>query len=241
MARDPLVVGATTDLTTDRGTAAPGRIEASYDKVARPYSMMLRGELAGKPLDRALLGAVLEMADGGPIADIGCGPGHVTAYLRNLGGDAIGIDISRSMIEIAREDHPDIPFFIESMTALQREDESISAAVLMFSIIHLSPGDRDAAMSEVYRVLKPGGVALVSFHIRSEEFAAGDVRHLTTWFGTSVDLEGHFLDPEVVVEEMMRAGLDVVSITTRMPHPDIEVQSERAYLLAQKPAVDSAD
>lgn len=229
MTRDPVVAETA-------GTS--GRVGASYDKVARPYSMMLRGELAGKPLDRALLGAVLEMADGGVIADIGCGPGHVTAYLRNLGGDSIGIDISQSMIDIAREDHPDIPFFVESMTALQREDESIGAAVLMFSIIHLSAGDRDAAMAEVFRVLKPGGVALVSFHIRSEEFAAGEVRHVTSWFGTSVDLEGHFLDPEVVMEEMMRAGFDLVSVTTRMPHPDVEVQSERAYLLAQKPSGD---
>lgn len=214
------------------------RIEAAYDTVARPYATRMRGELAGKPLDRALLAAVVEMVDGGVIADIGCGPGHVTAYLGELGADVIGIDLSKSMIDIAREDHPHIPFYVESMTAMSRDDESIRGAVLLFSIINLSPGDRDAAMAEVYRVLEPGGVALVSFHIRSDEFDPGEVEHVTTWFGASVDLEGHFIDPDVVMDEMTRAGFDVVSVTTRMPHPGIEVQSERAYLLAQKPSAD---
>ena len=211
------------------------RVEASYDVVARSYATVVRGELDGKPLDRALLGAVVEMAGGGTILDLGCGPGHVTAYLRDRGGDAVGVDLSGSMIQIAREDHPGIRFETQSMTALDVPDDAVGAAVLLFSLTHLSPADRDAALAEVHRVLRPGGVALVSFHIRSEEVEAGETWHLTSWFGKSVDLDGHYLDPEVVMAELLRVGFDVGSVTTRMPHPGIEVQTERAYLLAQKP------
>ena len=76
---------------------------AAYDTVAADYAALLRTELAGKPLDRALLGAFAELvrADGnGTVADLGCGPGRVTAYFartrdervrrRPLAGDGRG-------------------------------------------------------------------------------------------------------------------------------------------------------
>ena len=52
-----------------------------YDAVARSYASEIADELPGKPLDRAVLDVVVELAAGGLIADIGCGPGHVAAHL----------------------------------------------------------------------------------------------------------------------------------------------------------------
>lgn len=211
------------------------RVRAAYDTVAAEYAAAMRDELDAKPLDRALLRSVVEMAAGGRIADIGCGPGHVTGLLADIGASVVGLDLSASMIEIARRDHPGVEFSVESMTDLQQPDGSLAAAVLMYSIINLAPADRDRAFAEVRRVLQPGGIALVSFHIRSDEFAPGDINHVTTWFGHSVDVEGYFLEPQVVLDELARHGLDIVSIMTRMPHPKVEFPSERAYLIAQVP------
>lgn len=211
------------------------RVRVAYDAVATDYAEAMRDELDGKPLDRALLSSVVEMARGGRIADIGCGPGHVAGHLATLAADVIGIDLSASMIDIARQEHPGVEFSVESMTDLQQADDSLAAAVLMYSIIHLAPAARDRAFAELSRVLRPGGIALVSFHIRSDEFAAGEVNHLTTWFGHSVDVEGYFLEPDVVLDELARHGLDIVSIMTRMPHPTVEFPSERAYVIAQVP------
>lgn len=211
------------------------RVRQAYDTVASEYAAAIRDELAGKPLDRALLAAVAEMAAGGTVADIGCGPGHVAAHLAGLGADVVGIDLSRSMVEIARADHPQVRFEVASMTALPQGDGSLAAAVLMYSIIHLGPADRDRTIAELRRVLQPGGIALLAFHIRSEEFQPGDVNRLTTWFGHSVDVEGYFLEPEVVLDDLGRHGLDIVSVMTRMPHPQVELPSERAYVLAQRP------
>lgn len=211
------------------------RVRATYDAVATEYTEAMRDELDSKPLDRALLASVVEMARGGRIADIGCGPGHVTGHLAGLGAEVIGVDLSASMIDIARREHPGVTFSVESMTDLELPDDSLAAAVLLYSIIHLTPADRDRAIAEVTRVLQPGGIALLSFHIRSEEFGPGDVNHMTAWFGHSVDVEGYFLEPHVVLDDLARHGLDIVSIMTRMPHPKVEFPSERAYVIAQRP------
>lgn len=62
---------------------------------------------------------VVRKADPGPVADLGCGPGKVTAYLADLGVSVLGIDLSPKMIGLARQAHPDLSFKVGSMTALR--------------------------------------------------------------------------------------------------------------------------
>lgn len=211
------------------------QVAAAYNAVAEEYAEALHDELTGKPLDRALLEAVVEMCDGGRIADIGCGPGHVTRHLVSLGAKPLGVDISPAMIDIARTENPGVEFRVESMTDLTEPDQSLGGAVLLYAIINLSPTERARTFAQVFRTLRPGGIVLVSFHIRSEEFAAGQTQHLDTWFGHSVDINGHFLEPDQVIDEIADAGFDIVSVMTRMPHPGIELPTERANVLAQRP------
>src|SRR5579875_144184 len=125
------------------------QVAAAYDAVATEYAETLRDELSGKPLDRALLGALVEMSHDSRIADIGCGPGHVTRYLASLGAKPIGIDISPAMIEIARAENPDLEFKVETMTDLTEPDQSLSAAVLLYSIINLSKTERERSFAQI--------------------------------------------------------------------------------------------
>src|SRR5215207_2083897 len=113
-------------------------VRATYDAVARAYDTQLGDELDGKPLDRALLEALVELAGAGVIADVGCGPGHVTRFLAARHPDVVGIDLSPRMIDIAREHAPALAFTVGSMTRLPAADEAWSGAVALYSIIHLT-------------------------------------------------------------------------------------------------------
>ena len=78
-------------------------VRKSYDSVAEEYATGFRDELAGKPLDRALLASLAEqVGDGAPIADLGCGPGHTAAWLADQGVAPVGIDLSPAMIAVGR-------------------------------------------------------------------------------------------------------------------------------------------
>lgn len=67
----------------------------SYDAVAALYAELVTDMLGTRPLERAMLAAFAELAGGrGPVADLGCGPGHLTAHLRSLGLDVFGLDLS---------------------------------------------------------------------------------------------------------------------------------------------------
>ena len=209
-------------------------VQAAYDAVARAYDAELRDELDRKPLDRALLDALVELAGPGTLADVGCGSGHVTRYLAARTPDVVGVDLSPGMIEVAREGAPELTFVVGSALALPADDGAWAGAVLLYSIIHLSDEDRAAAFRELARVLRPGGWVLVAFHVDSPEFAAGDVNHLTHWFGERVELDGRFLDPVPVARDLEDAGLRVRSTVHREPVPDAEYPSRRCSLLAQR-------
>lgn len=206
----------------------------TYDAVARAYDARLADELDHKPLDRALLAAFLELAGSGPVADVGCGPGHVTRFLAARHPDVRGLDLSPAMIEIARERAPGLTFTVASMLALPVADGAWAGAVALYSIIHLSPAERAAAFRELARVLRDDGRLLVSFHIAGPDVPAGGTTHLTSWFGSAVDVDVHFLDPAEVGGELVAAGFHIESTVLREPLDPAEFPSRRGYLLARR-------
>jgi SAM-dependent methyltransferase len=143
----------------------------SYDTVAVNYADHLRDALAGEPYLRAILALFADLirsAGGGPVADVGCGPGHVTAHLHELGIDAFGIDLSPAMIDVARGDHPDLRFEVGSMTDLDLADASVAGLIAFWSLIHVPDDAVPTVFGHFRRALRPGGPLLLGFHVGDE-------------------------------------------------------------------------
>ena len=210
------------------------QVRATYDAVAADYDAAIGGELAGKPLDRAFLGALVELSAGGRLVDLGCGPGHVTAYLAERHPDVLGVDLSPAMVRLARERHPEVPFEVASMLDLSGYAGAWSAVAALYSVIHFSAAQRARAFEQVRAALRPAGWLLVAFHVDSPEVPDGGARHLSEWFGRTVDLTGWYLLPQTVAAELETAGFAVTASTVRAPVPGVEHPSRRAYLLAQR-------
>ncbi|MEU7751638.1 methyltransferase domain-containing protein [Micromonospora sp. NPDC049101] len=210
-----------------------GSVRASYDAVAPQYAARLGDELGHKALDRGLLRAFLDLAGADPIADLGCGPGHITRYLAARHPDVIGIDVSPHMIDVARTAAPDIIFTVGSLLDLPAGDDAFGGLVAMYSIIHLTDTDRSAACREFARTLRPGGWLLIAFHTDAPGFPSGTANHLTTLFDAAVDLTFRFLAPDTVIGDLETAGFTIGATTIRQPVPT-EYPSRRCYLLAQR-------
>jgi SAM-dependent methyltransferase len=209
----------------------PARVRASYDRLAGEYAAHVAGELEHKPFDRALLDRfAARVRDAGPVADVGCGPGHVAAYLHVRGVDVRGVDLSPEMVGQARARFPGIPFHVGDMTALGAADASSAGAVAFYSLIHL-PRDRvAAAVGELRRVLRPGGLLLAAFHVGEE------IRHLDDLWGVPISLDFVFFTTEEMLGHLRAAGFEVESREERDPYPDVEAQTRRCYVLARVPS-----
>lgn len=150
-------------------TASPSYLSATaeaYDAVAVRYADFVQGYLAQVPLDRAILAAFAEFvraAGAGPVAELGCGPGYMTAHLRDLELDAFGVDLSPAMIDLARQAYPDLRFEVGSMDALDLPDGTLGGVVSWYSVIHTPPEELRPYFAEFRRVLALGGHLLLAF------------------------------------------------------------------------------
>jgi SAM-dependent methyltransferase/ribosomal protein S18 acetylase RimI-like enzyme len=216
------------------GRPGEASVRAAYDSVAREYDAAIGDELDRKPLDRALLGAFLQLAGAGLVFDLGCGPGHTTRFARGLHPAVLGLDLSPEMVRIARKHDPDGGYLAASMLELPVANGLLAGAMAPYSLIHLDDEGRAAAIAELARAIRADGWLYLAFHIDSSEFAAGEVNHIADWFGKSVELEGHFLEPGAVARELEDAGFRVIANTIRQPSPGIEYPSRRCYLIAQR-------
>ena len=207
----------------------------SYDAMAVAYADWIRPELAVKPLDRAVLAGfaeIVQTAGAGPVADIGCGPGRVTAHLHGLGLPVFGIDLSPGMVSVARRAHPGLRFEVGSMLALDLPDGALGGIVAWYSIIHIPLERLPEVFAEFHRVLSPGGHLLCAFQVGDE------VSHRTEAAGHAISLDFHHRRPDRVAELLTQAGLDVRARLLREPddHSDFPEKSRQAFLLARKPA-----
>jgi len=202
--------------------------QSSYDEIADEYTQRISDELKYKPLERELL-ARFTAGISGEIADVGCGPGHITRYLHDLGAQAFGVDLSPGMIEQAARRNPGIRFEQGDMRALRSDDESLGGLVVLYSIIHIPREEVTDVLRELRRVLKPGGQVLIGFH-KGREYL-----HQAELWGKAVNLDFYFFEPDEMSRYLETAGFTIVEVIERAPYPEVEYQSHRAYMWAKKP------
>jgi len=202
-------------------------LRESYDSAAEAYAEHLGNELDGKPLDRHLLNRFAEdTRNRGLIADLGCGPGHVSKYLSGQGVRAIGVDLSPKMIECATRFAPDVDFKVDDVRSLDFAEASLAGVVAFYLIVHFETHELVPVFREMRRVLAPGGVAFIAFHVGT------GVIHKDDLFGAPVNLDFRFHDPQSVRDALATAGLAVFEHIEREPYAE-EYPSRRCYLFAR--------
>lgn len=201
----------------------------SYDRVAAEYARRMHAELVHKPFDRVMLDWLIEKtATGGLICDMGCGPGQIARYLHDMGADACGIDLSPGMIEQARALNPGNDYRTGDMLNLTGVSDGAYAAIAAFySLIHIPRARIVVALRELRRVLQPGGVLLLSFHIGTE------TRHFDELWGEQVDLDFGFFERDEMRHWLVEAGFTVEEAIERDPYPEHEVPTRRCYIFAR--------
>jgi SAM-dependent methyltransferase len=208
--------------------------KAVYDMASEQYVKFAGTEISAATecvLDQTLLVAFIELVKQGTVlrvADLGCGPGRVAAFMAGRGLDVVGVDLSPAMITIARETHPHIAFVEGRLDALPIGTGELAGAVYWYSIIYTPPEHLTEAFAELARVVRPGGHALVAFQAGVGEAVQRDRAH-----GTDLSLTLYRHDVGSVSRYLEDAGLKVSATVRR--EPELEHESgAQAFVIARR-------
>jgi SAM-dependent methyltransferase len=129
--------------------------------------------LLGSKIRNDMLRKFLGLAPGDLAVDLGCGSGRALVWNRDLGAEAIGIDISPFFSEDARRG---VPLLLGDLRRLPFADGTFTKAWSLDVLEHLSPDALRGMLSEANRVLAPGGALFVYTHVRKNARVAIGLR-----------------------------------------------------------------
>ena len=99
-----------------------------------------------------------------------------------------------------------------------------------YAIVNLPEESVPLVFREMQRVLQPGGLLLLAFHTGDE------ILQLQELWGQPISMDFFFFQPSAIRRYIEAAGLGIEQIIERGPYaPEVEHQSQRAYVLARNP------
>lgn len=128
----------------------PG-MAVKYDRIGDTYDRTRRAD----PRIADRLVSLLESVPGASVLDIGCGTGNYTSALAKRGLTMVGLDLSRTMLAMARAKHPRLPLVCADGAALPFAGGAFAHAVTTLAIHHMA--DLTAVFSSVRRMVAKGG------------------------------------------------------------------------------------
>jgi len=128
----------------------------------------------------------------GPVLDLGCGPGHWTAYLHSFGADVTGVDMVPEFIEHARATHSGPEFLLGLMNEPDVPEHSVAGILSWYSTIHMSPPELKQGLTEFRRLLRSSGVLVIGFFDSDDAVATFDHK-VATAYRWPVDVFSEYL------------------------------------------------
>jgi SAM-dependent methyltransferase len=180
-------------------------VQEGYDKI--DYQKDFRQDRELTSFEAKLLGLLCKNEpEGARILDLGSGPGiPYDAYLVDKGYTLIGVDNCPKSIEQARVNVPSAQYIQGDMLLLLTsfENQSFDGIVSFYAIFHLPRKEHGELIDEMWRMLRPGGVILVTLGTSDSEYGEEP-----DWYGARMAWSSY--PPDTYKRMIMEAGFTLL-------------------------------
>lgn len=200
---------------------------AWYEANAKQYASTI-SNLSSRELQEKFS---LTVGQGKKVLDAGCAAGRDTKILSELGLEATGLDLSNSLIELARESYPDLTFVQGNFLDLPFANASFSGVWAQASLLHLETIEEvTKALEEFNRVLEKGGILHV--YVKQQ---LGKAK--TAVVADNVSLHERFFRwfTKAEIKNLLgKTGFEILQIQDNLPDIGGRLEVKWIYCLAKK-------
>lgn len=129
----------------------------TYNIFAEKYSQIY-GSI---DIIKNLLDYFVDNLNGNKIIDIGCGPGRDAKYFHELGFNVTGIDLSKKLLKILKNNSSGLELCLADMRNLNFKDDCFDGIWACASFLHIPKKHAKSTLQEFYRILKPNGLMFI--------------------------------------------------------------------------------
>jgi SAM-dependent methyltransferase len=194
-----------------------------YDKIAKSYA-----EEFSKPSE--YLNEFLDLLpNNSKILDAGCGVGVDSGFVNSKGFEVIGLDLSKEMVNIAKEKFPEIDFREQDIRELDFSPESFDGIIASCSLIHIPKNDVPYLLEKFSQILNENGIIYIALKGgKSEEIFIDEP------FKPDEKLFLNIISFEEIENLLVKNGLSIVKKYEREPKSKEELNYTKLYVIAKK-------
>jgi len=194
-----------------------------YDKIAEPYAREF-----SKPSEyiEEFLDLLPEDAK---ILDAGCGVGADAGFMASEGFEVIGVDLSKEMLNIARQKFPQIDFKQQDIRKLDFPPNSFDGILASCSLIHIPKSDVPSLLESFHQILKKDGAIYIALQGgRSDEVSIDEP------FKPDEKLFLNIISFDEIKNLLAKSGFFIVKKYKREPKSKEELNYTKLYVIAKK-------
>ena len=194
-----------------------------YDKIAKPYAKEF-----SKPSEYIEEFLAL-LPKNAKTLDVGCGVGVDAGFMESEGFEIIGIDLSKEMLNIAKEKFPQIDFRQQDIRKLDFPPESFDGIIASCSLIHIPKKDISTILEKFHQILKKDGAIYIALQGgKSEEIFIDEL------FKPDEKLFLNIISFDEIKNLLVKNGFSIVKKYEREPKSKEELNYTKLYVIAKK-------
>ena len=195
----------------------------TYNKIAQEYDKEFGNDYSDTPY----VDKFLNYLEGKKVLDIGCGVGNLTKYIMDKGFNVEGIDLSKGMLNIAKQKYSDIKFYEMNMKeiTLRKEYDGI---MLAYSLFHLTKKEVIEVLPKYYDLLNSNGKILLIL-----QYGQGE-RIVNEPLKEGLKIFINYYSQDEIIEILKNNRFKILYTDLKKSESEFELGNDKLVIICQK-------
>ena len=195
----------------------------TYNKIAQEYDKEFGNDYSDTPY----VDKFLNYLEGKKVLDIGCGVGNLTKYIMDKGFNVEGIDLSKEMLNIAKQKYSDIKFYEMNMKEITLR-KKYDGIMLAYSLFHLTKKEVIEVLPKYYDLLNSKGKILLIL-----QYGQGE-RIVDEPLKEGLKIFINYYSQDEIIEILKNNSFKILYTDLKKSESEFELGNDKLVIICQK-------